>query len=219
VNPPPKDEAPFARADVVAGLAREVDGLRRAVDPLRDVGGRVDDLAQLVGQLADALAALTARPGTTPAPSWLTLPTEPATVERVLAELCAWLHAVYLRYTDAAASLPECWLWHADVVEELLWLMHAWCAAYQGRSASVALAGDWHDRQRPGVVRRIRGVAGSCSPEKHMTRTGWDQTPTGAVAVPGLDAVTAIAAWWAERRDDPAPEPTPATASNGAPYR
>ena len=71
---------------------------------------------------------------------------------------------MFLRYPDGVAVLPECWLWHPDVVEELLWLMHAWRAAYEGRGASVQLAGDWHDRQRPGVVRRVRTAVGSCSP-------------------------------------------------------
>ena len=91
-------------------------------------------------------------------------------VEQVLGELCAWLHAIFLRYPDGAVALPVCWLYHPDVIEELLWLMHAWCAAYQGKGASVQLAGDWHDRQRPGVVRRIKSGAGSCSIERHQTR-------------------------------------------------
>jgi hypothetical protein len=215
----------FARADALAGVAREVDGLRRAVDPLRDIGGRVEDLARLVGQLTDAVTALSKRPGATPAPSWLLLPTDPAAVEQVLGEVCVWLHAVFLRYPDGAAALPPCWLWHPDVVEELVWLMHAWCVAYQGKAASVALAGDWHDRQRPGVVRRIRQNAGSCSIERHQTRPEWEQHPAGATPVPGLDAVASIAGWWAARRDDPAPEPVthdaPASgfATNGAQHR
>ena len=211
----------FARAEALVGLAREVEGLRRAVDPLRAVGGRVDELGRLVGQLADAVAALSKRPAATPAPSWLLLPADEAVVERVLGELCAWLHAIYLRYPDGANVLPECWLYHPDVVEELLWLMHAWCAAFHGKAASVQLAGDWHDRQRPGVVRRIRANAGSCSIERHLTRPDWDQHPTGAAPVPGIDAVRSIAAWWAERRDDPAPEPSTAAtgrATNGAPH-
>ncbi|QNG55629.1 hypothetical protein H6H00_15460 [Pseudonocardia petroleophila] len=202
--------------DALAGLAREVDGLRRAVDPLRAVGGRVDDLARLVAQLADTVTALSQRPGPAPAPSWLMVPADPAVVERVLVELCAWLHAIFLRYPDAAGALPPCWLWHADVVEELLWLMHAWCAAYQGKGASVQLAGDWHDRQRPGVVRRIKQNAGSCSIERHQTRPGWDHRPTGATPVPGNDAVGVIAGWWAVRRDDPAPEPATAPSPAGA---
>jgi len=208
-RPPEPQPAPeFASAAALAGLAREVEGLRRTLDSLREVSGRVDDLARLVGQLADAVAALTAHPGAGTAPSWLMLPTHEPTARRVLDKLTAWMAAVYLRYSDAAASLPECWCWHPDVIEELLWLMHAWLAAYQGKNASVALAGDWHDRSRPGVVRRIRAVAGMCSRENHMTRPGWDHTPSGAPEVPAIDAVASIAAWWGPRRDDPAPEPS-----------
>lgn len=150
----------FARADAVAGLAREVDGLRRSMDPLAGLPERVDDLTRLVAQLADAVAAAPPRPAPTPAPSWLIAPADPEATAAVLEGLCGWLHAVYLRYRDAA--LPECWLWHPDVVEELLWCMHAWLAAYQGPAASVALVGDWHDRQRPGVVRRVGLYAKSC---------------------------------------------------------
>ena len=212
---PPGDrpeDAGFARVEAVAGLAREVDGLRRGLEVMAAIPERVDELARLVGQLADTVAATPARPGPTPAPSWLTAPTDPDQTAGVLGELCGWLHVVYLRYSDTA--LPECWLWHPDVIEELLWLMHAWVGAYQGKAASVTAAGDWHDRQRPGVARRIRAVAGSCSREKHQTRDGWADTPTGAVPVPGVDALDEIAAWWATGRDQPAPEP-PATADQG----
>jgi hypothetical protein len=186
------------------------------VGPLDGVTGRVDDLARLVTQLADAVAALSARATAAPVPSWLMLPGDSEIVARVLGELCSWLHAIFLRYTDGAAALPECWLHHPDVVEELLWLMHAWSAAYQGRGASVALVGDWHDRQRPGVVRRIHKAAGSCSMEKHEDRPEWGQTPTGAIPVPGVDRLDAITAWWASHRDAPAPEPAVRTSQNGA---
>jgi len=125
----------FARADAVAGLAREVDGLRRSMDPLAGLPERVDDLTRLVAQLADAVAAAPPRPAPTPAPSWLIAPADPEATAAVLEGLCGWLHAVYLRYRDAA---------------------------YQGPAASVALVGDWHDRQRPGVVRRVGLYAKSC---------------------------------------------------------
>ncbi len=221
MTPPHRPAVPGAVGDgpepAVAGLAREVEALRRAlsevaetVEPLPD---RVDDLAALVAQLTDVVSGLSVRRGPTPAPSWLMLPSDPDVVARVLQELCAWLHAIFLRYPDGVAALPPCWTRHPDVVEELLWLMHAWCTAYQGTGASVQLAGDWHDRQRPGVVRRIRQVAGSCSPEKHQTRSTWDQYPTGAVPVPDAEpaAVAEIAQWWGTRRDDPAPEPSTAS--------
>jgi len=135
------------------------------------------------------------------------LPAEEFTARRLLGELTAWLHAIFLRYPDGATSLSECWLYHPDVVEELLWLMHAWCAAYQGPAASVALAGEWHERSRPGAVRRVKASAGACSIERHQTRPGWDQRPTGAAPVPRVESVEVIARWWADARDEPAPEP------------
>jgi hypothetical protein len=201
------DESEFARAEALAGLAREVDGLRRGLDPLAGVPTRVDDLARTVAQLADALSAAPPRPGPTPAPSWLAAAADRDATSALLEGLCGWLQRVFLRYPDGAALLPECWLWHPDVVEELLWLQHAWLAAYEAKGASVQLAGDWHDRQRPGVVRRLKAGVGSCSKERHQTRAGWGDGPQGAAAVPGTDAVSTIAAWWATGRDDPAPEP------------
>ena len=203
-SPEPPEQANAA----VAGLVREVDALRQAVEPLRALPERVDDLTRLTADLTNAVAALTARRAAQPCPSWLLLPADPALAGRVLDELSGWLTTIYLRYPDGADGLPECWVWHPDVVEELLWLMHAWAAVYQGPQASVALVGDWHDRQRPGVVRRIRLTAGSCSFENHQSRAGWNRRPSGAPEVPGLGHLPSIAAWWGARRDETAPEPT-----------
>jgi hypothetical protein len=205
-------ELTYATAAAVAGLAGEVEGLRRRIDPLKALPDRVQQLAVLVDQLADQLAKFTAKTAPAAIPSWLMLPADPATAGDVLGELTAWMHAVFLRYADAAAVLPDCWLWHPDVVEELLWLMHAWLAAYQGRDASVALAGDWHDRYRPGVVRRIKATAATCSLENH--------TPSPVrVPVPLTEAVDAIAEWWSAERDGPAPEPTEEQFAAVAPRR
>jgi len=190
----------------VAGLAREVDGLRRDLAPLRVLPDRVDELSRLLADLAETVTALRAR-ASTPAPSWLMAPTNVTTTGTLLDELAAWLRAIYLRYPDAGESFPDCWCWHPHVVEELLWLMYAWAAAYQGPSASVALAGEWHDRWRPGVVRRIKATAGVCSPENHQSRAGWPEVSTGAPEVPGDGQLAELAEWWAERRDERAPEP------------
>lgn len=195
-------------AGLVAGLAREVDGLRRSMEPLLELPARVDDLTRLAADLTNAVAALTSRRQAATCPSWLLLPADPDLAARLLGELAGWLGVVYLRYPDGAAHLPECWIWHPDVVEELLWLMHAWAAAYQGSHASVGLVGDWHDRQRPGVVRRIKQAAGACSFEKHQDRPGWDHLTGTPPGVPAVDAIASIAAWWGARRDQAAPEPT-----------
>ncbi|RTL61602.1 MAG: hypothetical protein EKK42_34515 [Pseudonocardiaceae bacterium] len=209
-TPPPAEEG---WTGPVAGLARLVDGLRRDLDPLTGLPGRVEELASLVAGLAEAAAASTTRKQASPAPSWLLAPDDPRKTADLLDGLAGWMGAVYLRYPDAGAGLPECWCWHPDVVEELLWLMHAWSAAYQGPAASVALAGDWHDRQRPGVVRRIRAAAGSCSRENHQTRPGRPPLPTGAPSAPDAHELGVVAGWWATDRDHPAPEPTNPTDS------
>jgi hypothetical protein len=194
----------YADAGAVAGLAREIEALRQSIDTLRGLPSRVDEVAELVAQLADAVNASPTVGGAVA--SWLDLATEVDTTHAVLGELLAWMQVVYLRYPDAAAGLPDCWLWHPDVVEELLWLMQAWLAAYRDDKAAVSLAGDWHDRYRPGVVRRITSTAGRCSLENHQPREG-QPLPGGGPVVPVAGAVEQIATWWATSRPDPPPEP------------
>lgn len=208
MNPPSHPEP--GEGGALARLAGQVDTLRRQVAELEPIPDQVGELGRLVGQLSEALAAVTARRRIPAAPSWLLAPTDTAETRRLLDELCGWAQAVFLRYPDAAKVLPECWLWHPEVVEELLWLMHAWLAAYQGPAASVGAAGDWHDRQRPGVVNRIRKEVGSCSIERHQTRPGWSAPGGAALPVPGTDHVEEIARWWAGQRDQGPPEPAPA---------
>ncbi|GAA4536641.1 hypothetical protein [Pseudonocardia xishanensis] len=202
----------------VAGLARLVDGLRRDVDPLTGLPGRVEELAEVLARLSETVASLATRRNAGPAPSWLLAPDSPEDTAAILDDLAAWMGAIYLRYPDGAAVLPDCWAWHPDVVEELVWLMHAWSAAYQGPAASVALAGDWHDRQRPGVVRRIRQNVGSCSVERHQTRAGRPPLTTTVPTVPALGQLGELAAWWATARDSTPPEPADHSdyAANGA---
>ena len=196
-------EAVTARVDA---LAARVD---QAVAGAAETVGEVRDLAGTVERLAEAVTALSAKPRTDPAPTWMLLPADPGIAGEVLDGLAGWLRAVFLRYPDAAEALPECWCWHPDVVEELLWCMHAWIGAYHGPKASVGAAGDWHDRQRPGVVRRITAGAGTCSRERHQRRDGWTSAPTGAPTVPAEPDLPAIAHWWGSDRDRPAPEPPP----------
>jgi hypothetical protein len=193
----------------IAGLAREVHALSRKVTALGGLPERVEDLARLSDSLTRTVKALSARGTPEPCPSWLVAAEDVDTVRELLDEICVWLGAVFLRYSDAASSFPDCWLWHPEVVEELLWLMHAWLAAYQGSGASVGLAGDWHERLRPGVVRRIRQYAGTCSRDNHRARPGWSSLDGVAPPVPGLDAVEDISEWWGARRPEAAPEPTP----------
>ncbi|MGW0231946.1 hypothetical protein ACWDWO_26870 [Actinopolymorpha singaporensis] len=204
---PDKDSA------ALAGLAREVEALRRSLGDLDSLPKRVEELAELVAQLGETTAARTRKPPAEGTPSWLALSASTdgtgeiavaGEAAALLENLVAWLDQIYLRYADAAAGLPECWLWHADVIEELLWLRHTWRAAYADPDAAPNLAGDWHDRQRPGVVRRIKAGAGACSLENHLPG-GEHHHP--ANTAPLAEALELIAGWWETHRDQTPPLP------------
>jgi hypothetical protein len=195
----------------VAGLAREVEGLRRRLEELTDLPGRVAEVAELVARLAEHAATATKARGSRRESgrtvSWLGFPAGPdrtGDAEAVLARLVGWVARVYLRYADAAAGLPDCWLWHPEVVEELLWLYLAWVAAYRDDAPPTAV-GDWHDRQRPGVVHRIRDYASRCALKTHQAG---GEHATSAPTVVMAEVVPTIAAWWTTGRQQPGPAPT-----------
>lgn len=207
VEPAAVDEAPkgkYATAGAVAGVARELDALRRAVRQLGGLSMQVEDLARVVGELAEQASTQATGCGSQPvvAPSWLDMPGNVEAAAGLLQDLTGWLGDVYLRYPDAARGLPDCWLWHPEVVEELLWLMYAWHAAYRDERATVALAGDWHDRYRPGVVRRVQELTKHCSLENHQPGDG------ARPVVPLAEALAPMAEWWSTGRADGPPEPT-----------
>jgi len=213
-------------AAALAGLAREVEALRRGLEQLRGLSARVEEVADLVACLADVTAEQRTPQSKAGAPSWLNLPdashaaTEADDVvedtEQLLTELVGWMGRVYLRYADAVCTLPACWLWHPDVVEELVWLRAAWRAAYTDPHAVVSQAADWHDRLRPGVVRRVKEYAGLCSIENHQpARDG----ATRSASAPLGQAVGLIAAWWTTRRTDPPPAPTAPQVAEAAALR
>jgi hypothetical protein len=194
-------------------LARELEALRLRLEPLDGLDEKLAELADMVAALANEVAARDPRSTAAGALSWLDLPDgsdggeplEADSVERLMAALVMWVERVYLRYADAARHFPECWLWHPDVLEELTWLQHAWQCAYQDEHAAPGRAWDWHDRYRPGVVRRIRDLAGRCSLDKHTHReTGAAPTATGVGELPWL------AAWWAGNRHTAPPAPSDA---------
>ena len=178
------------------------------------VARRVDNVELLVRQLAADVAGL-ARvlepppedgeddgPGAGAVRSWL-LSEDAAQARTDLADLMTWLAAVYLRYHGAA--LPSCWEWHPAVIEELWWLRQAHRAAYEGEGASWRDVGDWHDRQRPGVVKRIRAAIGGCDLARHAVNG--DRRAAARPVVPLAGAADQIATAWTEHRT--APEPTP----------
>jgi hypothetical protein len=185
----------------VAGLAREVEAIRRALDDTA-TAAELDRLAKVVTDLTEMVGPPT-NTDQAVVLSWLAAPADCGQTVALLGDLAGWLATIYLRYADAAKDLPECWLWHPEIVEELVWLRQAWLDAYDESDGSVRAVGDWHDRHRPGVVRRISEYAKACSLENHLPGRAAD-TPT----VPVVEAAEPIALWWADARDERAPAPT-----------
>ncbi|MQA16130.1 MAG: hypothetical protein GEV09_18860 [Pseudonocardiaceae bacterium] len=177
----------------VIALARQVERLAR----------RQAELDGLVRRLGEDVALLlpdepaedeAAGPG-----AWLAA-ADPARARAALADLIEWLDAVYLRYPDAA--LPSCWAWHPAAVEELRWLRHAHHAAFHGRAASWRDVADWHERQRPGVVKRLRDDLGDCDLARHAPDGDRAQPPPAAPLARHLDQ---IAEHWTTSRSSPTP--------------
>lgn len=160
-----------------AELTKTVHALSRAVER---AFRKLDALDQQVAALADRIAILVDQPShDAPAPasavaepgvrSWL-LADGPDQADADLHDLMAWVWRVYLWFPDA--WLSSCWLWHPEVIEELWWLRVAHADAFDPEVGSSMRVGDWHDRQRPGVARRVRSVLGKCELSRHAPVNG-----------------------------------------------
>ena len=121
------------------------------------------------------------------------VPGDPDLAGRLLEELTGWLAAVYLRYPDGADHLPECWMWHPDVLEELLWLMHAWAAAYPGHAARSARSGTGTTANAPGWSAASPRPPGRARSRTTKPGPGGPAAPPPHPTVPGTDSVVAIA--------------------------
>ena len=179
----------------VVALGREVQRLTRSHTTLDD---RVGELADLLQQLATDVATLVSRAGPDgdeAVRAWL-LTTDAQLAHDDLTDLVEWLTRVWLRYPDSV--LPSCWLWHPAVIEELRWVRCAHREAYDAQRGTWQKVGDWHDRQRPGVVRRISGWVGNCELREHA-EGGGQRHP--APVVPLTDAVSLIARAWTQTPD------------------
>jgi hypothetical protein len=184
----------------VAALARSLERTQR----------RVGELETLVRQLATDLTSLArSHPsagaeraeatgdGRTPG-GWLAA-RDPDAGLAGLRDLAAWIEEIYLRYPDA--ELPSCWLWHPAVVEELWWLHGAHTAAFDEAGGSWQRIGDWHDRFRPGVAKRIRAAVGGCELALHTAGTHLHDGPLAPLA----EAAPDIAQAWTTQRALPEP--------------
>jgi hypothetical protein len=169
----------------VAALAS---GLERAA---RRLGKLEDDHRAL----AEVVAGLTQPGGAADSPK----PTLEGAPEAAVVDLLDWLADVYLAYDGA--TLAPCWAWHPGLVEELAVLRGIHRAIYA--EGDWLRLGDWHDRYRPGVVRRVSQALAACDITQHHN----DQART----VPLSDALGPIYA--ARAAHAPIPAPTDAQAA------
>ncbi|WP_219418585.1 hypothetical protein [Pseudonocardia nigra] len=200
--------------DQARAIARAVDRNARKTTELNDQVRRLgEDVARLVALVTTPpLIPVPAAPGDDPAAgepvnppggagegeagpppvrSWL-LASDPELAVADLADLVEWLDRVYLRYPGS--ELGACWLWHPHVIEELWWLRRAHAEAYGPDTGSWLRVGDWHDRQRPNVVRRVRDALGKCDLSLHAPGRQHGHAP--AVA-PLVAHAARIAVEWA----------------------
>lgn len=210
----PPDAAAPGPVQPVRALARVVDRIGRKVTALDT---QVRQLAADVARVAAVVAAPGRQgpdenpaddetgEGTADGPpavrSWL-LAGDPDQATTDLADLIEWLDRVYLRYPDA--TLTACWLWHPHVIEELWWLRRAHADAYHPADGSWLRVGDWHDRQRPAVLRRVRDAIGKCDLSLHTRDRAHGQA---ALVAPLAAHAARIAVAWATGGTRPAPSP------------
>lgn len=188
----------------VTALARSVDRATRAAEKdrqqLTDLAATVSEMAPVLADLAEKVAALKPKKADAAKPvSWL-LTTEPGRAQEALTDLAEWLQTVYLLYPGA--SLPPCWAFHPDVVEELLALRQTHHDAYQGERASGVAAVDWHAKHRPGVAGRIAAAHSTCGLSQHQPG-GKAAKPTPGVPLAAHTHV--VAGHWAVQHDMPEP--------------
>jgi hypothetical protein len=198
----------------VRDLARTVERALRKLQTLDEqVGQLTDQITAVYGTHDAPVPTADAEPGVAEpgVRSWL-LADDPAQAAADLDDLAAWVWRVYLWFPDG--WLSSCWLWHPEVIEELWWLRVAHAEAFDAKTGSSTRAGDWHERQRPGVARRVRAVLAKCELSRHapVGGRGIDVTPPGPPAL--ARHAGAVALVWAAGAELEAvraagPEPTP----------
>jgi hypothetical protein len=212
-------ESPTPQPDsTVAALGRSLSRALRRIDTVdANLLQLASDISVLRAVLGSAGPAETRDAGGPSAVrSWL-LTTDGEQAVKDAADLVDWVGRVYVRYTRA--QLSSCWLWHPEVIEELWWLRWAHADAYHPENGSWIRVGDWHDRQRPGVERRVNGLLGKCSLSRHADRNGRHADVVEPVPPPLAAHHAAVAAHWvAMRTAGPVPTEDVLTEAEQAEY-
>ncbi len=201
-------------------LAVQLVTISSAVNGLAGVAQQVAALSQQVTDIAQRLGAddQDEPEPTRPAlPSWFEVEAEQA--EQMLADLAGWVDTILVRYAVARDALTQCWMFHGEIVEDLLWLRAAWMAAHRDPTAKPHHAADFHDRWLPAVMGRLKRQlgAGMCNFGNHRDGSGEyrlreDQHPESRVPATDPQIVGAYARWWVQfrGRTDVAPPGLPA---------
>ncbi|MDQ3762170.1 MAG: hypothetical protein M3460_10910 [Actinomycetota bacterium] len=194
-NSRPPGDNPLEELGPVAALARQVERNARATATLEEL---------LRGLAGDVAALVANAPTQHPAPaSWL-LTIDPGEALETLEWLTRWVRDVYLWYPEA--RLPSCWMWHPAAIEELWWLAQAHREAYTPPTRSISKACEWHDRFRPGVVKRLNDAPyRDCDLSRHAADA--DRFRTMPADSPLHSAARRIATEWIDGQH--IPEPTP----------
>lgn len=187
--------APGGEDPTIVALGRAVQRALNRIDTVdKNVLQLAADVAALGGRLAPTDEPTEAQPAVR---SWL-LMTDAERAAADLADLAEWMGRVYVRYTRA--QLSSCWLWHPEVIEELWWLRCAHADAYHPEDGSWLRVGDWHDRQRTGVERRVNVLLAGCSLSRHVDRNGRPAEVTEPTPPPLAGHHADVAAHWVATR-------------------
>lgn len=129
--------------------------------------------------------------------------TDEESARLLLEDVAAWAGQVWVQYPDG--RLPECWLYHPPIVEELVAVMGAHRACFR-KGGTWGQFADWHHRLRPAAAERIRKYAPSCAPSVHQPGEKFDAA--AVPVVPRTEDISSVAAHWITTGTAPYPTPT-----------
>ena len=172
-------------------------------DHPQDLPGRVEALETDVATLAEGYLRLTRQRDPSRVRSFLQ-ETDEEGARLLLEDLAGWIGKVWVQYPDG--QLPDCWLYHPPIVEELVACMGVHRACFRQGGTWQAFA-DWHARYRPATAERIRKYAPSCTLDLHHAGEQFD--PADVPSVPRLQDISLVAAQWIATGTAPYPTSTP----------
>ena len=203
------------------GLGEQVDGLRTqlgevavqlisvasAVNGMAGLAAQVKELSDQVTALAERLGAEEEppKPAGPALPSWFEVHGEQARV--MLSDLVEWVDTILIHHFAARDALPECWMYHGEQVENLLWLRAGWYFVHRSPDAKPWHGYDWHDRWMPAVMARIKRTLGAsgCRFDNHREdstehKVRQERNPHERIPETDPGVIDTYARWWVQTR-------------------